>query len=809
LSRHTRLAHEKRADEDSTTATSAGTTDHSNNIPPPLNHVASSISIGHLNTECGHGDGNSTINTLDQGNQYDVNLQQIGQFSSNPINSATDLVPSVEHASMSHQSWLSGREINHEEAAGTTANQFELNSGAGPTEQVDEIPFNTDLDILWSDFDTYSNLMLPTSYATDYPMNFLPLARYGIFESPDTHNENTADEGETPVEDGALSRYASRLPSVQPQPEHNRMNPNESGDYSLHGEASRICPSPRRNQPWRISREDYQLILTSLKSYSTLLPSDFEFPSRHALCRYTEGYFSGFHEHLPFMHLSTVSMVTIAPELILAIAAVGAQYRFQRTESYRLYDAARALVEQQIRRRDGYGAPPSVLSDPSMLSDGNLRYHSTRGDVSAAYLTTTSAQLGADSNNESAETIFTMQAMILLIALGTWNHRSLLKDALSMASQLAMLVHEYGISTKHERPTDITFDDWVCSEGRLRTSLVAYAFLNLHSIAYNIAPKLMNSEIRLLQLPSPESHWRASDQSEWLAARHREPYSEVTVNESYNRLLTDDAHRRNQKYAPSSFGNYILIHGIIQQIFFARQSNLDLGRRQSNALPLETMTRLQSALRHWQHNWEAAKDSSIDPSAPGGPLSFNSTALFRVAYIRIHADLGPCRQLESRDPVRIANALHDSPLLARSPDVCRAVLQCAHSLSIPVRIGIEFVARTQSLNWSIVHSLCNLECAFFLSKWLESVAALVAAEEELREDEKKLLAIVKSILSETSLKHSFNKDEWDSRTIQRMSAAVVRLWGETFRGAHVFEIMGVIGAALGIYADYLDRELST
>lgn len=74
---------------------------------------------------------------------------------------------------------------------------------------------------------------------------------------------------------------------------------------------------------------------------------------RHALCRYIEGFFSGFHKQLPFIHLPTIRIVTEAPVLILATASVGARYRFQRRQSFTLYYAAKALLEEQIRHRDG------------------------------------------------------------------------------------------------------------------------------------------------------------------------------------------------------------------------------------------------------------------------------------------------------------------------------------------------------------------------------------------------------------------------------------------------------------------------
>jgi len=121
-------------------------------------------------------------------------------------------------------------------------------------------------------------------------------------------------------------------------------------------------------------------------------------------------------------------------------------------------------------------------------------------------------------------------------------------------------------------------------------------------------------------------------------------------------------------------------------------------------------------LRLWQIGWERAPESSLDPTNPYGPVAFSSTALLRLAYIRLHCDLGPCRGLDTRDPQVIARSLKAALPLTRSPRLSRAILQAAHALSIPVKIGIKFVAHTQTLLWSMQHSLANLECAFLLSK---------------------------------------------------------------------------------------------
>lgn len=51
-----------------------------------------------------------------------------------------------------------------------------------------------------------------------------------------------------------------------------------------------------------------------------------------------------------------------------------------------------------------------------------------------------------------------------------------------------------------------------------------------------------------------------------------------------------------------------------------------------------------------------------------------------------------------------------------------ALLYAAHMLSIPVRLGVDRVARSQAFFWSVRHSLSGLECAVLLSKWLASLA---------------------------------------------------------------------------------------
>jgi len=252
-----------------------------------------------------------------------------------------------------------------------------------------------------------------------------------------------------------------------------------------------------------------------------------------------------------------------------------------------------------------------------------------------------------------------------------------------------------------------------------------------------------------------------------------------------------------------------LIHGLIQHIFFVRQTSTG-GQGSLKSSDIDSMGQ---ALRVWQAGLEQTPESNLDPNSPHGPVAFNSTALLRLAYIRLHSDLGPCRRLDTRDPIRIAWAFKNSPPLVRSQRLGRAVLQSASALAIPVRIGINFVAKTQTFSWSIQHSLCNLECAFLLSKWLETIA-MSTEDDRLTSEEKSLLDMVRSMLNETEFavlnENNGQVGAVDERIkIKQLSAAVVRLWAETFRGPHVFEFVKLIGASLDAYADLLEKAISS
>ncbi|RAK95916.1 early growth response protein [Aspergillus ibericus CBS 121593] len=540
---------------------------------------------------------------------------------------------------------------------------------------------------------------------------------------------------------------------------------------------------------WAVSAQAYKRIMEKVAEKKSALV-DFSLPSRCALVRYLEGYFRGFHDHLPFLHVPTFRPEAIELELLLSLAAVGALQRFEHHKGHQLWIAARSLMDHNAhdRRRTLVGqlarrSPPSVKS--ASRYSGNSHEPGTPAKSPAV-------------DREATVQLQRTQALIVLMAMSAWSDEVLVPDSLAMSSQLAALVRGLGIQeTDHCDRGNLSWLEWVAHQQRRRTLLVAYILFNLHSIYFNVPPQILTSEVALC-LPSCEAEWKAASSAAWERHCAVSNLQERPFTATLNKLFHGQDITTDGLIAP--FSNYLLIHGLVQRIYFERQAG-------SSIRPpvLET---IETALKCWQCSWEATWESTLDPYSPKGPLGFNATALLRLAYIRLNCHSGLCHELLSSDSTRIASLIRDAPLdqLTRSPSLDRAILQCIHALSIPVRVGIPYVARTQTLHWSVQHSICHIECAFLLMRWMQTLSTAVAAGGMgcLRADEQKLLTMARYLVQETHLQDELEAGANEAENIMRLAATTARLWAEISSGIHVFDIVRRIGDALGAIADVLD-----
>ncbi|KAM0553142.1 hypothetical protein ACHAPJ_007429 [Fusarium lateritium] len=483
----------------------------------------------------------------------------------------------------------------------------------------------------------------------------------------------------------------------------------------------------------------------------------------------------------------------MGPELILALAAVGALHRFEHAKGIELYRVAKILLNRQLDQ-----FYETNLSSPTGSSSGFANATS----VNASEHIQSSPIL-----SQGQRGLRLLQGLIVLMAMTSWGEQVLVRDALSMASQVATLVREFGISNVEETVfRDMSWEEWIFAEERRRTLFVAYALFGLQCAAFNVPPMILNQEVGL-NLPGCASGWEAPTAVEWSRIHNTNAYCPKSFQHTIGELLSEK--QIHHERSISSFGNYVLIHGLFLHIFYARNA-VGPGTDPGDSLSEEFVKKMETALRSWQESWEATYESTLDPSSAKGPMGFNSTALLRLVYIRLNANTGPYRQLFTRDPTVIARALTDGKIgvCNRSPHLDRAVLQCIHALSIPVRFGIAFVARTLTLNWSFQHALSNLECAFLMTYWLRSLAICVESSGlgVLRPDEQKLLDMIVALVRETEFEDLLDSARDHASQIRRLAACVARLWAETFKGCQVFEIVYIVGRSLSVVADTLQQE---
>lgn len=577
----------------------------------------------------------------------------------------------------------------------------------------------------------------------------------------------------------SLSRFGSRFPSLQPD------------------DSTQELP-PRKKSITDVSHGDRQKVFEMLTQFSSVVPSDFVFPTRLALCRYFAAYINSFHQHMPFLHISTMSVDNCSIELLLAMAAVGAQYTFEADKGAQLFNVSKAIAIERIKKRDARLVKMQNLSDSASPSSQNIEAESYMRSPPRKVSSTDPLGLPPEDTVAYGEDLMqTSQALLLLMALSTWaKHKEILREALAIQSILATLIRDDGLEMEPLRG-DISWTDWIHRETIKRTKFIVYGFSNLHCIVYNIPPFLLTSEVKL-PLPCNVAEFKAPTEALWREARKKSP-PEVMFQDALKRLFTKQG--REVTEFSSSSGNYALIHALIQHIFFLRQ----VARCRYDGpgdLSAGDVASLEEALRNWQTGWRQNPESSLDPLNRNGPVAFNSTALLRLAYMRLYVDTAG-RALETRDPVLIANAFRAGPAIRRSAKITRAVLHSAHALSIPIKIGYRLVAKTQPFIWSIQHSLCTLECAYLMSKWLEALSVR-DPDPPVTEDENRIIAIVKSMLDETEFALPPDVTPSSPNFTKQLSAGVLRVWAMIFKGSQTWAVVDIIGSSLNLYADMLE-----
>ncbi|KAI4710767.1 hypothetical protein J4E89_004357 [Alternaria sp. Ai002NY15] len=337
-------------------------------------------------------------------------------------------------------------------------------------------------------------------------------------------------------------------------------------------------------------------------------------------------------------------------------------------------------------------------------------------------------------------------------------------------------------------------------DGEKRTRNGTYNVTDEHrnflvSLLESFAPPIADFQI-------PSRHTLTSSAAQWAALQRDGREDHMPFQQALSILLQGTTNEELVHPIPSPIGNYILLHALLQRIHVVRELSFPATSPATiSAAELQVIGR---ALRAWTSLWQQTPESMLDPNNESGPIPFTSSALLVVAYVRLSLDIGPYRHLESRDTDVIANGLANLPDIERNDNILSALLYSTHALSIPVRLGIDRVARSQAFFWSVQHAISSFECAIFLGKWLCSIPRPFR-EESLSRSEHRILHWVRCIIKEAYAVIDFEDAEETDGFLTvpsepfALGLAVLNIWSRFFRGNTQWQFVVNLGLSLEKY----------
>lgn len=293
-------------------------------------------------------------------------------------------------------------------------------------------------------------------------------------------------------------------------------------------------------------------------------------------------FFEGFHSHMPFIH-STWRISEHSIELILGLAAIGAQYCFEHRVSEKLFRAGKTILMQRLARESDRIGPKTTTF---------LHLHSLSPQQRES-------RLVQEREWGPWEPIETVRTLIALMGYATWEPSvHLVQEAFALQALLAQVLREVGLHEDDlpqiavdEPAPQAAWHAWVLQESVRRAKLIAFSFMHTHSIAYNVYPVLRSNEVGL-RLPCSTGEWKAQTAQQWQAARREIGKQQLFFQDALSLLLRNTDGTALLDPIPTPLGNYLLLHGLLQRIYIVRDLSLPIIDH-SASLPGEEVDKLE------------------------------------------------------------------------------------------------------------------------------------------------------------------------------------------------------------------------
>lgn len=295
----------------------------------------------------------------------------------------------------------------------------------------------------------------------------------------------------------------------------------------------------------------------SITDFRHCIP-DFVLPSCSGLKRYLNAYFECFHPHLPFIHSPTLQLSTCSIELILAICAAGAQFVFEFNKSQELFYAANRILfeRRQIRERQ--------------RTEEARNERSTRPSTASQPLSCNTAN---SVDGQAQASLDELQCLLCLVVISVWkSDRNLNRTSSELQSSLVYCIRKDGLEETDSHVYSSQWRYWAFHESKRRVKTLAFCYVNLQNVAYNIPPVLLGHELQL-RLPSSTEEWETQTEDEWKVRKRQFADVHTTFSQALSHLCASNGDVIINP-TPSALGKYALLHGLMQRIFLIQQASL-------------------------------------------------------------------------------------------------------------------------------------------------------------------------------------------------------------------------------------------
>lgn len=281
-----------------------------------------------------------------------------------------------------------------------------------------------------------------------------------------------------------------------------------------------------------------------------------ESPSYLTWLRYVSGYLEGFARDFPFIHIPTMRSESCTPELLLAMAAIGACERFEHHNSLQLFLTSKTILLDRLRewresRTEGIISVATPPVPPASSCEDHLHDAASKSPYRVA--------------------MEALRTLLLLSYLGLYaDDISLVRGALDLHDVMIEVARYCGFDEARDRASSTSsWDLWIHEERDRRTKFALFCFLNLQTVVHNVPSPVLCSEWQL-RMPCSAEIWEAQDEQEWRAALTRSQ-SNLFQDDFRALISTGDGPDTWPVKSPGGFNHTIMILALLQRIYYVRQ----------------------------------------------------------------------------------------------------------------------------------------------------------------------------------------------------------------------------------------------